>query len=587
MKKRLSTKLCALFLCVSMVLSMAACAKKNNDTSGGNVTKAPTNEAATTTPEGGSKVSKEDLVTITLYPAAGNIPSGIVGGYKGDYFASLGFQVEVWAYSDEKTNAILASGDLPDVMYVSDANHQTMIEAGMLLNLDDYLDQMPHAQAYKPLATALNYIRENKSAGTGGVYFLPGGVGDSSNKYAFADSTDRHALKLKWDVYEQIGAPKINDIWDVIDVMEQMVQASPKDADGNPYYGTILNNGSDTEYWANMTLFYRWQGYLERDLPYLLETNMVTGELKSILDDDSLYHEGLKWYNEVYRRGLMDPDSINNDRPTQKAKVDAGYAMIPSGYLPGWAPNYYEYYIPGTDIYYKYSSTYGGAPYIGINAKTQHQKEALAFVDMLCDPDANLVITNGPDGEFWKSDGSGNAFLTDKALEYLKNSGSYDGFVLSTGEKLELWNTPWVISTGADTSYKDGNGNARIPYTQQWAEVNEIRSNTDSYKRWQQTTGQNTWKEWLGSHYYATSPLDDVQPFYTIADDKLKLSLAAIRDTVVDASWRMVYAESEADFNKTWDKMVKDCEGLDAAGLQAWKLADIEKAKVTRDSLAK
>lgn len=59
---------------------------------------------------------------------------------KADYFASRGFNVEVWAYSDEKTNAILASGDMPDIMYIPAKNVDDMIESGMLLNLDDYLD---------------------------------------------------------------------------------------------------------------------------------------------------------------------------------------------------------------------------------------------------------------------------------------------------------------------------------------------------------------------------------------------------------------------------------------------------------------
>ena len=114
------------------------------------------------------------------------------------------------------------------------------------------------------------------------------------------------------------------------------MEAHPTDEDGNPFYGTILNNGSDTNYFACIQQYDRWFGYDEWNLAYMLETNMAEGTVSSILNDGSKYYEGLKWYNEVYRRGLMDPDSINNDRPTQKAKVDAGYAVIPSGNLPGW-----------------------------------------------------------------------------------------------------------------------------------------------------------------------------------------------------------------------------------------------------------
>ena len=47
----------------------------------------------------------------------------------------------------------------------------------------------------------------------------------------------------------------------------------------------------------------------------------------------------------------------------------------------------------------------------------------------------------------------------------------------------------------------------------------------------------------------------------------------------------MVYAEDDAAFEAIWDKMVADCEGLDAQSIIDWRLADIENAKQIRDSL--
>ena len=145
MKKRSLKRLLALLLTSVLALSMTACSNGGDDTVGTTTaagtektTAAGTDAAADT-----STAASGELTTITLYPAAGNISSGVIGGWKGEYFASLGLQVEVWAYSDEKTNAILASGDLPDIMYVPEVNRDDMIQSGMLLKLDDYLDQMP------------------------------------------------------------------------------------------------------------------------------------------------------------------------------------------------------------------------------------------------------------------------------------------------------------------------------------------------------------------------------------------------------------------------------------------------------------
>ncbi|MDO5425187.1 MAG: extracellular solute-binding protein [Eubacteriales bacterium] len=560
--KKMWKRVIACSLAGAMTLPMAVCAEQEN--ASGNVP------------------------TITFYPRDANVSSGVVGGFKGEYFASRGFNLDVWSYSDEKTNAILASGDLPDVMFIPEQSLDIMIQNGMLLNLDEYLDDMPHLQAFEEVEPALNYVREFKSAGTGSVYGIPTSIGDNYARYKWVDSTERNAVRLRWDVYEEIGAPEINSMDDLIDVMEQMQEAHPTEEDGTPCYGTVLNNGSDSTYWSCMTMWYRMQGYLENQLPYLLETNMVEGTYTSILSRDSMYYQGLKWYNEVNSRGLMDPDSINNDRPTQKVKVDGGYAQVPSGYLPGWAPTYLEYLIPGNQVYYNYSSTYGDTRYmIGISAKTENLDACLAYLDMLADPDAYLIINSGPEGEYWYADGE-NAYFTDAALEWLNSGhGDYTGFALSTGETLEIWNTPFIIQNGVLCSYKDGEGNYRSASTIGWQEVNEISTDNEVFRQWQETTGFTNWKEWLESEnaYTSESVLDDVFTFTSLPDDMMQLTIDAIKDKVVNASWKMVYAEDEAEFEAIWDQMVADCEGLGAQEIIEWRLADLENAMTTRDSL--
>lgn len=558
----------------TMIFSMAACGDSSKD-------------------DGGEeKVAASDstgVPTITFYPRDANLTSGLVEGFKGDYFASRGFNLDVWAYSDEKTNAILSSGDLPDVMFIPEESLDTMIENDMLLNLDEYLDDMPHVSSYEPLETALNYVKKYKSADTGSVYGIPIEVGDNCAKYAYVNATERNAVRLNWNIYEEIGAPEINNFDDLLDVMEQMQKAHPSDEQGNSFYGTVLNNGSDTDFWASMVMWYRFQGYQEEQLPYLLEADMVNGTFSSILTKDSMYYKGLKWYNEAYKRGLMDPDSINNDRPTQKAKVDGGYTQIPSGYLPGWASTYLEYYIPGTNIYYNATNTYGDVRYmIGINANTENLDACLAFVDMLADPDAYLTINNGPDGEFWYSDESGNAYFTEEGMDYLQeNGGDMTGYTLSNGETLEYWNCPFIAWNGAATSFSDGEGGIRTASVSGWTELNELNIDNESFHAWKTTTGYETWKEWLEAEgaYYSESKLANLNSFTSLPDDTMKLTVDAIKDKVVNASWQMVYAEDDATFDALWDQMIADCEGLGAQEIIDWRLADLENAMEVRDSL--
>lgn len=553
---------------------------------------ASTAASSTTASSAGSDAAASTPQTITFYPRDANLTSGLVGGFKGEYFASRGFNVEVWAYSDEKTNAILASGDLPDVMFIPTKNVNDMIDSGMLLNLDDYLDQMPHVQSYEGLETALNFVRKFRSNDTGSVYVMPVSVGDNAARYQLTDPTERNAVKINWQAYQKAGCPEITSMDDLLDVTEEMLAAMPTADDGNPMYGTVLNSGSDTSYWACMVMWYRMQGYHEQELPYLLEEDMANGTIKSILSSDSMYYRGLKWYNSAYKRGLIDPDSISNDRATQKPKVDKGYTITPSGYLPGWATTYMPYYVPGTKIHYNYNSAYGNSNYvIGINANTQNRDACLKFIDMLADPDAYLCCRCGPKGEVWDVDNNGVASITDTALTWCKEHNSVDlgSYTLSSGEELTLWNTPWIVSDGgALTSYTDAEGNRRPNMTSTWTEMQDISATNEVYASWCKAVGYDSWLDWLNDKnaYVASSALDNIQSFESIPDDMTQLMVDSIKDVVTTASWKMVYAENDASFDSLWNQMVSDCEGLGAQDIIDWRLADIENAKSVRDSLA-
>ena len=535
---------------------------------------------------GFATAEEAELTTITLYPQNGNLTSGTVTGWLGDFFAGFGLRIEVWAYSDDKTNAILASGDLPDLMYVNENIYETMIQAGMLLNLEGYLEQMPNVMANEALPTALNYVREYRSAGTGELYFMPLTVGITDGS---GDETERFALRLNWEFYEGIGAPEFDTIWDLIPVMKQMLETyptgNPSGTNENKNYGTVLNSGSDTTYWGNIQMPYYWYGYVTDNLPYLLETNMIDATHESILEEDSMYREVLRWYNALYREGLIDPDSINLDRPTQKAKVDAGNVMVPSGTNPGWRPIYYQYLTEDNRLYYRDYNAYGAIG-LGINANTANLEACLKFLDVIASPDNYLISRQGPEGEQWYFDENGHIRLTEKKIDSIQNNTT---FLFSDGTEYLLWNTAWITSFGELTSYTDPDGNPIPVNMNGWKENQALSSTNPTYQKWHETNGgYDTFVEWADAEgkYWRTSPIQDVSKFVSIPDDLMQLTIDALRDIVVTASWQMVYAESDEAFEEIWDKMVSDCEGLGAQDIIDWRLEDLAAAKEKQDALA-
>jgi hypothetical protein len=404
--------------------------------------------------------------------------------------------------------------------------------------------------------------------------------------------TERNALRLNWPVYEQIGAPKFNDLYELIPIMKRMLAARPVGDNGSPTFGTVLNNGSDTEYWANIQMYYSFFGYQPYFMKYLLETDMVNNKINTILDKNSRYYEGLKWYYTLNREGLIDPDSINNDRPTQKAKVDAGNVMMPSGTNPGWTPRYFPYLMPGQKVYYSFSSPYGGNETIGISAKTTKLDACLKLLDIFAAPEFHTILRGGPEGrgEGWYTDERGNAFPTQRLLDFYKSQDQSSGFILSSGDRLELnFNSSVIVNTGILTKYGDSKGGYRPAFTNEWPEITEISLQNPVFKQWQKTTGHVNWQEWVNAEnaWVKESPLNRLNTFTSTPDNIIQLTIDAIRDVVVNASWQMVYAKTDAEFENIWSKMVADCKGLGVDDLQKWAFVDIEKAKAVKASLEK
>jgi len=578
MKMKSFKRVLSLALATAMVLT--ACGQKP----AANTSESTKSSESTVVKESDKASEKEEpkeIPTLTLYPKDAALFSGLVTGYRGNYFAENGFNLEVWAYSDEKTNAMLTSGDFPDMMYIGAGGLETLetlITTDKIINYDDYAEYLPHVLgdqvANEYITPNLDKSRKEFSAGTGGLYVLPFGVGVNSGIFAQTGTFDRNVPKLKWDVYEAIGAPEITDLWGLLDIAEEMLKKYPTDANGNKMYGMFLDNGMDTNYWGGMYLWYSWHGYASNAI-YFVEYSNATGEQKSIFEDDSLYKEGLKWYNEANRRGLMDPDSISTARTDQAPKLDNGFAMLPAGTLPGWATKYYEVFPSDVTVFRSFTTkdlTFVNNSVV-ILKDSEHIEECLKFVDMLADPFAWLNIYYGPDGHMWKSEGNVLS-ITDEFAAWLKEKGSVNFFPMPDGTEYSIWNTTAMVNTGTPIpGYVDVNGNP-LPYTiASWPDAQAITTNNDNWNAWKETMGAEDLWDYVEKNnikVYQDAAFDGVTE--PPMDDTLSLTRASVKDVVVTGSWNCVYAKDEAEFEAIWDKMVEDAMALGAEDVIKWFL---------------
>ena len=558
-------KLIALLLVLAMALSMGACSQEALDEFFGDDQGAGNGE----------------IVTLTVYPYTA-LNAGIDTGYRSQIYKQNGFQVNVWAYSAEKTNSILVSGNLPDIMYVEvGENLDNLIRTKKIINLEDYLDKLPNLYDNPQMENALNYLRDAASNGTGSVYGLPQGIGTYPAFKSDLNPVAGNILKLKWDAYEMIGSPKFNDYWELLDVMEDMLEAMPTHPDGSKMYGTILNSGFDSTYWGCMTYWFAQQGYLYNNLKFLLELDMEDSSLHSILEDNSMYYQGLKWYNAAMRRGLIDPDSMSTDRGVQATKIDNGYAMVPLGSLPGYpGGGYYPYYLEGTTLYYPSESYIPGRVMV-INAKTQNLDACLAYLNMMCDPDQVMQLQGGLEGDIWEKDENGAIVYTEKYQAWLDEGKPINGFPMSDGTEYSAGlNLPSVHLGGDNTTFKDPDGNF-VDVGLSLKGGSKAYREMPAFKAWQEDTGYDSPRDMIADLNLITMPdYDEYKGYLSNApeDELMVLTQAALKEIVCTASWNMVYAKSDAEFEALWDKMVSDCLNSGAQELIDWRLNDVQEA---------
>lgn len=531
---------------------------------------------------------EQTLATVTVYPPDATVASGNPPSYINRWFNEMGLDVQVWAYSAEKTNAILASGDLPDVMYVTYKDLQTMIESNMILNLEEHLEKMPHVTADPVIMTAINYVRQFRSAGTNQLWAIPALI----NVQAESTDTGRNAVKVRWDVYHAIGAPEVKDVYDLIPLMKQMMEYMPTAEDGTKTWGTCLNSGTDSLYWRSIELWYKWHGYEMDNLQFLLETDMFNGKYTSILEAgrESMYYKGLKFFNTCYREGVLDPDSINNDRNTQKAKVETSNAiMIPAGSTPGWQWNYLPIHLEGQKLYAEnWGSPYGGDMFFVINPKTTNIDACLKFIDTMADADFYYRIYNGTeDMGMWYTGEDGYVYPTERGFDRVVNPTEENG-LFTTGEEPNMWLDRPVRSFTHSLSYIGPDGPRQARGMALWTEIAEALNQSEKNTQWMERFGFKNFTELLKAEdaYMLTSPLTSVASFCNPVDEWTQLTLDALRDVMVTGSWKMVYAENDEEFEAIWDQMMKDCNDLGGADIVSTRLDDLAKAKEIKDSLS-
>lgn len=527
----------------------------------------------------GTQETKEGDTVLTAFVQQSIWPeSGIWDGWAADkLYEDTNIRMDFYATGievEQKLKQYMAAGSLPDVIGFKGLDQAQMaMDAGLLAPLDEYEELLPAIFGTEEYRNAVAYSREYTSNGTGSLYIMPTSVGPvSRNAYNWMPL-------LQWDTYKQAGYPAIDTLEDYLDVVEKMVELKPSTDKGEKVYGFSLFSDWDKYSALEIAALSYFYGIDTEYISPLMETNVMDKTTKSILSEDSFYKRALHFYYEANQRGLLDPDSRTQSYSNLEKKYSDGQIMfswfswltgtyndVPSGYVnnPEKPDGYVN--IPASDmkIYEAPDQTIGRNWYFGISKNSKSVEKACEFLNWLYDPLVEQFLYNGPEGCLWEYDANREPRIGEEGWDVINHKND-DVMPLESGGAFADAIDPFnALGLQASTVMDDG-------YTISYRYWPDSRKSNETLvqKEVNQFLGEESIADYLEKNNMIAKATMAVNMIPT-ASDEMKTKITAIGETVRDISWRMVYAEDEAQFETLWNSMQEQAESLGMNQVEAY-----------------
>ena len=302
MRKPLFLRISALILSISLsVLSLAGCGSSE-------------------------KVYKESI-TVDVFDSLANY-QGIQNGWFGkaveDKF-NMKLNIIAPNVSGGGSNLFdtrCAAGNLGELIICNgDANTLThLVNSGLIVDMSSYLEGKDILKNYSTAIDSLNNIFTE-----GSIYAIPSEISTGSPITSSETLEPVYGPYIRWDYYKELGYPEMETLEDLLPVLKAMQEAHPYSDSGEKVYGF-----SFFSYWdGNLVncvkqpcFFY---GYDE--VGYVL-AKADGSDFQSIIDSDGIYVRVLRFFNEAYRMGLVDPESSTQNLESVSNKVKDGAVLF-------------------------------------------------------------------------------------------------------------------------------------------------------------------------------------------------------------------------------------------------------------------
>lgn len=514
---------------------------------------------------GGSKKG-DGVIKLDVYSQLANF-SGAQTGWSADILRDkLGIELNIIPDGDSVFETRMESGNLGDLVVWGADNdkYPLAVKNNLLFNWeeDDLLDTEGE-YIKKNMPDALKKNKELTKTITNGASDALYGFGANVALSSKDHESFFYTWDIRWDLYKQLGYPKVKNLDDYRKLLNDMQKINSKDDAGNKVYAVSLWPDWDDAMVMYVKAFATaYYGYDELALGLY---DPKTGTYYDALQDDGPYLEILQWFNKLYQDGLIDPDSMSQTYDQMIEKVQNGGTLFSIfNYSGSLGYNTKEHTSAGKLMYSMKPedaspivygmNTQGGDRIWSIGAKTEYPELCMAILNWLSTPEGRMTAEYGPKDVCWYYDENGKTQFTDlgRAAKTDISTQMSDGYSGTFDDgSFKMNNTTWAI----DSLNPDSNGET-FNY-RKW-ESFATDANSDIEQDWRDKTGAATADEYMGSRPYKLS-LGTTYSESTKSDE-LTVLWTQVAECIKTNSWKAIYAKTDAEYDQIVADMISQAK---------------------------
>ena len=508
---------------------------------------------------------EKELLTIDVYDDAANY-NGIQSGW----FAKLikdKFNIELNIIASQVVgNTIYATrseeGNLGDILVVDKSKFPEIVEAGLARDISDKLPECKNIMVFK---NQIDVYNKGLTGEEGKYYGIPTEMTDTSPT-TLTDDVIYSSPMLRWDLYNQIGAPKLENLDDLLAALVKIHEIHPVNEQNDPAYPFSLwpdwDNNDNMSGPANVVQLTTWYGQKLKGSAMLMPDNTF----KKLYERDSAYYTITKFLNKANQLGLVDPDSGTQNWDNACAKMSSGRVdvMWYSWQVGFWnsvdrlnAGTAFRFIPVGDQTYYADADRYFGSDRMfGIGSKVEGEKydRIMEFLDWYASPEGVTFQHDGIEGlNYTVENGKFVPYKDNALMDNLPVPDEFGGGGFSDGNNAI---NQWIVSalcvnpiTGERFAQK---------YWQSYKDM----TMTQMKKEWAEMFGAEDDVAWMKANgKLLASPSVDFAP---AADNNDIAALRAdVNKCLCEYTWNLIMTcATDEEFEAMWDEMITQLDGF-------------------------